>query len=166
MKNKYNEHGKIDTVFVLLIFCVFAVSMLVVLMLGGSIYKNMTDISKDGYNERTTLSYIWSKAKNLDNEGHISVSYFSDSSALSFQEIFGDTTYETLIYLHDGWVRELFYETGFEFYPEHGTPIIETNLLYFEEISNGLIRATTEYGSLLISPRSTSSTEQLMRGGF
>ena len=47
---------KIDTIFVLLIFCIFAVSVLMVLMLGANTYKNMTEISRDGQDERTVLS--------------------------------------------------------------------------------------------------------------
>ena len=38
------KSSRVDTVFVLIIFCVFAISMLLVLMLGASIYKNMTEI--------------------------------------------------------------------------------------------------------------------------
>jgi hypothetical protein len=166
MNKTTRGNQRVDTVFVLMIFCVFAVTVLVVLMLAGSTYKNMTDISRDGHDERTALSYIWTKVKNLDSEGQITVDYFGGASALCFVEVFGDYTYETLIYLQDGWVYELFHERGFEFYPEDGTPIVRSNSLNFEIIDNGLIRASTDYGSLLILPRSTASTEQLLMGGF
>jgi len=160
------QHNKVDTAFVLLIFCVFAVSVLVVLMLSGSIYRNMVDISRNGHDERTALSYIRTKIRNLDSESFIAIDYFNGQSALSIQEFFGDITFETLIYHYDGYVRELFHEKGFEFYPEHGTPIVSTNMLHFEAIDGGLIRASTDIGSLIILPRSTASTDQLMREGF
>lgn len=50
---------KLDTVIVLVIFCVFAASVLMVLMLSGNIYKNTAEMSNEKYSERTTLSYRW-----------------------------------------------------------------------------------------------------------
>jgi len=61
---KATRGKRIDTIFVLIIFCIFAVSVLIVLMLGAGIYRNMNDISNDGRDERTALSYLWKKVKN------------------------------------------------------------------------------------------------------
>ena len=160
------QQNKVDTAFVLLIFCVFAVSVLVVLMLGGSIYRNMVDISRDGHDERTALSYVRTKIRNLDSEGFITVEYFDGIPSLSVQEVFGDRIFNTRIYHYDGYVRELFHEAGFEFYLGDGTRIVSADKLYFEALEDGLIRASTDIGSLIISPRSTASTDQLMREGF
>ena len=145
---------RIDTVFVLIIFCIFAISVLMVLMFGASIYQNLTGMIRDGQDERAVLSYIWTKAKNDDNEGRISVGYFHGLPTLFLDEEFDRVPYRTRIYYYDGWVHELFSETELDFYPVDGTRIIEVESLDFEELDHGLIRITAGTLSLLISPRS------------
>jgi len=144
---------KADTVFVLIIFCVFAVSVLLVLMLGASIYKNMTEITQDGRSERTAISFIWTKVKNCDEAGSIYVGDFYGLNALCFDETLGGTEYWTVIYHYKGWVYELFCEKDLELYPEDGVQIIRVESLLFEEPGYGLIRAKAGSQSLLIYPR-------------
>ena len=159
MNKTGDNRGKVDTVFVLMIFCVFALSVLLVLMLSGSTYRNMTDIAREGQNERIALSYIRTKIRNADSAGSVSLSDFHGTAALSLKEVFGGTTFVTLIYLYDGWIHELFHEKGNEFMPADGVPIIRVASLDFEENENGLLRVTTDFGSLLIFPRSAAETE-------
>ena len=154
---KTTRSSRIDTVFVLIIFCVFAISVLMVLMLGADIYKNMTDISREGYDERTGLSYIWTKVKNNDEAGRIHLSDFHGVSALCFDEEFDSSTYRTMIYYYDGWVYELFYDISLDFLPSDGAQIIEISDLKFEELQYGLIRVSSGASSLLVSPRGSSA---------
>ena len=153
-KIKATGRNKIDTVFVLIIFSVFALSVLMVLMLGASIYKNMTEITSDGQSERTLLSYIWTKTKNNDKEGIVRVGEFSGLSALCFDEDIDGTHYTTVIYQYDGWVYELFSETGIEMWPEDGVRVMRIDDLEFEEPGYGMIKVSTGTMSLLLAPRS------------
>jgi hypothetical protein len=152
--------GKTETVFVMLIFCVFAASVLLVLMLSANVYKNMSDKALDGYDEQTTLSYIWTKVKNGDDAGMISVGDFYGITALSIYENFGGLTYQTCIYYYDGWVYELFYEVGLEMYPEDGIPVIKAESLTFVQLDSGLIKVTSGSDSLLISLRASALSER------
>ena len=151
--NKTIRGQKIDTVFVLIIFCVFAMSMLIVLMLGASIYKNMTEISRDGYDDRTTLSYFWTKVKNCDSAGSVYVGDFQGMPALCLAETYGDTSYLTMIYKYKGQVYELFTEVGIDLDPDAGVPVIDVGNLTFEELEAGLIKINAGAKSLLITPR-------------
>jgi len=152
--------SKVDTVFVLIIFSVFALSVLMVLMLGARVYKNMTDITSENQKERTLLSYIWTKAKNGDKSDSIHVGEFRGLTALFFDEEFGGTPYRTVIYQYDGWLYELFAETelmtdpaaGLQ--PEDGVQVMEIDELRFENFDYGMIKVSTGYISLLLSPRS------------
>ena len=157
--------SKVDTVFVLIIFCVFAISMLMVLMLGASIYKNMTEISRDGYDERTTLSYFWTKIKNNDEEGTIYIGDFQGQPALCFAEVYGDTTYNTMIYRYNGMLYELFAEQGMQFDPEDGTPVIDAEDLSFEALGDGLIMITIGGKSSLINTRGKPMSAIAQWGG-
>lgn len=149
---------RIDTIFVLIIFCVFAISVLMVLMLGASIYKNMSDISREGYDDRTGLSYIWTKVKNNDEEGAIYIGRFGGSPALCFEEViyddmYGSTTYLTRVYFYNGWICELFSDAELDFLPEDGEQIIKIDDLTFAELDNGMIKVISGGNSILISPR-------------
>jgi len=146
---------KIDTIFVLIIFCTFAVSILMVLTYGARIYKNLTEISRKGSEERTILSYIWTKVKNNDNAASIYVDDFYGIPALCFDEEFGGIFYKTAVYHYDGWVFELFCEKDLDLPPDAGMRIISIPELTFEELENGLIKISAGARTLLVFPRGT-----------
>ena len=154
---KASGERKIDTVFVLIIFCIFALSVLMVLMLGATIYKNMTEITRDGQDERLLMSYIWTKVKNTDEAGNVYIGEHSGLAALCLDEEHGGTLYRTVVYHYDGWVYELFCEVGLEFSPESGTKMIKIDDMEFSEREHGLIQITAGSKSLLIYPRSDSN---------
>jgi len=144
----------IDTIFVLIVFSIFAFSVLMVLMLGASVYRNINDISNEGQSEHTALSYIWTKTKNFDDAGSIHIGDFNGIPALFIDERLGDTDFRTAIYNFDGWLVELFSETSLEFYPKDGVRVIQIEGLSFKEISDGLIEVSIGSKNLVLSPRS------------
>ena len=153
--NKVIKGRNIDTIFVLIVFSIFALSVLMVLMLGASVYRNINDISRAEQNEHTALSYIWTKLKNFDDENAISVGDFNGIPAVFIDETLGGTDYRTAIYLYDGWLLELFSETALDFAPESGRRIVQLNSLSFNETDHGLIEVSLGSKKLLLSPRAT-----------
>ena len=153
MMKKASGH-KMDTVFVLIIFCVFALSVLFVLMLGVSIYQNVTGLTQDGNDEQVALSYIWSKVKNEDKSGSLSVGQFHGCPALFFDEEFNEVEYRTIIYHYDGWIRELTSEKDLDFEPLDGAQVMKLEKLSFAEQEYGMIKIAAGGLSLLVSPRS------------
>jgi len=154
--NKITRGRSIDTIFVLIVFSIFAFSVLMVLMLGASIYRNINDISREGQYERTVLSYVRTKTKNFDDAGSITVDYFNGVSALRIDEIIGNTEFRTVIYNHDGWLLELFSEAALDFSLGDGSRIARVGDMSFEQIDHGLIKVNAGDLSLLLSPRSDS----------
>jgi len=152
--NKVIHKRSIDTIFVLIVFSIFAVSILMVLMFGASIYRNVNELSRVSESEHTALSYIWTKTKNSDNTGNISIGEFSGIPALLINERLGDYDFRTAIYYYDGWLYELFSGAELEFSPADGTRIVMVDDLSFELVDYGLFRVTTGNKSLLLSPRS------------
>ena len=151
----------IDTIFVLIVFGIFAFSVLMVLMLGASIYRNINDISQDGHYEHTALSYIWTKTKNFDEAGSVHVGDFNGVPALFIDELLGDTEFRTAVYHYDGWLMELFSEAELEFSPMDGVRIVMVDDLSFAEVNYGpvddsssLIKVDAGGMVLLLSPRS------------
>jgi hypothetical protein len=135
--NKTVKNRRIDTIFVLIVFGIFAFSVLMVLMLGASIYRNMSEMSQEGQSERMVLSYIRTKVKNYDGADRVHVGDFSDIPALTIDEKLGDNVYQTLIYHHSGWLYELFTETPHYFVPEDGMSIARIDEVTFTEEPGG-----------------------------
>ena len=144
----------VDTIFVLIIFSIFAFSVLMVLMLGASVYRNVNDISREGQQEHTALSYIWTKTKNYDSAGSIYAGEFHGLSALFIDEHIGDSTFSTAIYCYNGWLLELYGESLTGFSPSDGVPVAQIDSLSFRELSNGLIEVTAVDLSFMLHPRS------------
>ena len=55
------------------------------------------------------------------------------------QEVDG-LTYETILYVYDGWLMELLCERGWELAPENGQTITPAQSLTVEEPEKGLLR--------------------------
>jgi len=151
---KLSRGRSIDTIFVLIVFSIFAISVLMVLMLGASIYRNINDISNDSQYEQTALSYIWTKTKNFDDARNIYVGDFHGVPALLIDENISGIHFRTAIYYYDGWLCELFSEVALEFTPADGVRVIRVDDLNFEAFDNGLIRVSVGVKSLFLSPRS------------
>ena len=145
------RRNKIDTVFALTIFCFFAVSVLLVIMFAASTYSNMTDISQNRQNERILLSYIRTKIRSADNP--IYVSEFHGISALFIEEYLDERELVTIIYNHDGIVRELFCEKDSGLLPEDGVAIIAVDFLGFSVENDMLICVSTDISDFFIMPR-------------
>ena len=164
MKNVRGQ--RIDTIFVLIIFCIFAISVLMVLMFGASIYQHMTEISRENQDERTVLSYIRTKVRSCDETGSVYVGEFQGLPALCYDEEYDGIKYQTVIYHYNGWVNELFSEVDLDFDPEDGTRIMELDDLSFKALDHGLIMVSAGTKDLLLLPRSTAGidSEELLPG--
>lgn len=122
----------VDTVFVLVLFAVFAITVLFVLMTGAGVYKNTQALMQERYEERTALSYITAKVNNSDTEGTISVTDFEGLSALAISAEVGGIDSVTYMYYYGGCIRELTCPAGSELSPSAGQKIIEASDLDFE----------------------------------
>ena len=134
------KNGTADIIFTLVLFCVFTVSVLMVLLTGAGVYKGIVAAMDSSYEERTCLQYIGSKIRHYSGEGNISVADINGIEALVLTEnIWGDD-YNTYIYMHDGKVKELFTYCDLEFFPEDGFDILDARQLTFEKAANNLLR--------------------------
>ena len=115
-----------DGVFVLLLFCVFAVCVLSVLLTGAGAYRRLTERDRVSYYRRTAAQYIAEKVRQADTWNDVSVEDFGGRDALVLAEEIDGETYLTRIYYHDGYIRELFCAADAEMEPGDGEQIIET----------------------------------------
>ena len=138
----------VDTIFVLVLFAVFATTVLFVLMSGAGVYKNTQMVMQERYEERTCLSYITAKVNHYDQNDCIYITEFEGIPSLAINENVEGTNFTTYIYCYDGYVKELMFQSGLEFDPSAGENIIEAKSLVFEKEGNLItVKCTGTKGS-------------------
>ena len=134
------RNGTADIIFTLVLFCVFTVSVLMVLLSGAGVYKGIVEAMDGSFEERTCLQYIGAKIRHYSGEGTVSVADINGVSALVLTENIEGYDYNTYIYLHAGRIKELFTDGDLSFYPEDGLDILEAYRLVFNKVSDNLLR--------------------------
>ena len=162
--NKRRKHS-IDVVFALALFCTFAVSVLMVLMMGASSYRSVTDSMNENYEDKTGTGYIAEKIRHSDSRGGIAAGQFDGNDALLLTQDIDGTDYITYIYYYDGYIRELLTENGSGMTAEAGEKVLEASGFEVETAENGMfkITCTMNDGSapyVLASPRSAQPAAQ------
>lgn len=138
MLRLYSPARKFDTVFIVLLFVLFAFTAGLLVMIGANQYHvTATSIDKN-YEVRTASSYLTEKMHQYDSSAGISVT----DSALVFSENLNDMTYLTYVYYYDGYLCELLISSDMDFNPEAGAKIMPLNGFHAEELENSLIRVS------------------------
>lgn len=161
-------HNKTGHIFSLLIFCAFAIAVLLVLIFGASVYQRVGARNETAWDQRTALSYIEAKIRHHDAYDAIEIGPYlgyeelGEIDTLYLSQQIGERTYQTMIYLADGWIYELFCEKGLQFHPADGSKILQAQSLEFDYLTDsGLLQITcTDTNnrplSLLLLPRCDS----------
>lgn len=134
------ENGKqhiTDIIFVLSLFCVFAVLALFVVVMGANVYKGISQNMSVNYNARTSVTYITEKIRQNDNGGSISVKNVGDSSALVIAQDIEGEAFETWIYVSDGNLNETMVREGTAVSPGDGQTIMNLQSLALAETKSG-----------------------------
>ena len=111
-------------VLVLLVFAVFMVSVLMILLQGADIVQRITVRDQRSYNQRTVTQYLTTRVRQADRAGGVSVCSDDQTDVLILTEEIDGTCYETSVYCHDGYLRELFCQAGLGLPPEFGEEIL------------------------------------------
>ena len=115
------KKNSITGVFTLLVFAVFMVCVLTILLTGADVVQSITQRDQRSYDQRTAVQYLTTRVRQADWAGGVSV---SESGALLLREDIDGTSYDTSVYCHDGYLREMFYQTGYALPPEFGEEIL------------------------------------------
>ena len=157
-KSRENQH-MIDILFVLSLFCVFAVSSVVIILFGAHIYRSTVSQMDDNYTARTSIAYITEKIRQADEKNAIEIRNENGHQILMMTTMIDDTAYATSLYEYDGWLYELFARTDIPL--DAGQPIMEIQELTFSQISPRLLSVsfvdgTGDSTSLYISTHSNT----------
>lgn len=129
MKNQV-RNSKITDLMSLVVFGVFALCVLLVLLTGADVYRNLVDRGERAYESRTAAQYVATRVRQADTGG-ITVEDFGGQDALVLREQINGKTYLTRVYCYEGFIRELFTAESGNFSPRDGEKILEAEELTF-----------------------------------
>lgn len=149
MKHETKQRN-ISTLMTLLVFFLFAVTLLMVILSSARLYKNTVDSSRQCFDRRTVFLYLTTRVRQADSADQIALGIFGDGDALIFLEEFDGEVYHTLVYSHDGWLRELFCAESARLSPADGEKILPLQSLALDHIEGGIrLQVTLPDGTAL-----------------
>ena len=161
MNIRTSRNHVVDLVFTLALFCVFAASALMVVIMGADVYQSAVSESNMYHTRSTALTYLSEKIRQNDTSGNVSVGSFQGHQALVIRQEIEDTAYITYIYLYEGrQLKELYTKEGAVVPDGSGQEILTVNDFTVEELGQNLYRFTVEdtggsKSSLLIGTHSS-----------
>ncbi|MBQ3076510.1 MAG: DUF4860 domain-containing protein [Clostridia bacterium] len=138
MRERNARQHHIDSLFALLVFALFASCILLVLLTGADLYRGLVARDDAAYSYRTGAGYLASRVRQAENPGLVSVEPFGDGEALMLTEPYGERRYITVIYCHEGWLCELFTESGGAWDPAAGERVMRAESLELS-LAKGLL---------------------------
>lgn len=144
MKVTMRKHS-VQSIFVVILFCLFAASLMLILVSGAGVYQRVVNAMGTNYDSRTATTYVFNKVHHADNGDSVSLGSFGDGDALLLMEEIDNIKYCTYIYCYDGKLMELFSRYDQQIDPEYGTPIMDIRSLNISEETDTLysFRITT-----------------------
>ena len=134
------RRGGAGTIAALLLCCVFGVAALLSLTAGAGIYRQVAQRVERSGERRVGLTYLSAKVRSFDEAGKVLTGTFGGGDALYLLQDIDGLTYETILYVHDGWLKELLCERGWELEPEDGQAITQARGLEAALTEDGMLR--------------------------
>ena len=82
---KQEERHIIDILFVIGLFCIFALSTIFLISIGADIYGKTVSNTEINFNDRTSFAYVTEKIRQADRSGAITASTLEGRSVLKLQ---------------------------------------------------------------------------------
>ena len=116
---------KMDTVFIIALFVLFAITAFSVVLIGAKQYELTSDSMNQNYETRTTASYLSEKLHQNDTSAGISVVDLDGTKAIAMNSFVDGKLYITYLYFYDGYLRELFVGADAVYSLSSGQKILE-----------------------------------------
>jgi len=157
--DKQKKHT-IDILFVLILFGVFAISALMLVIMGSTVYSKTVDSMETNFNDRTSYAYITEKFRQNDSINSISIEQVNDNSSFVFSKEINNESYQTYLYIHDGYLKELFVKKGETLPLKAGNIILEADSMEITKIDTQTFQCTVKKDGSYTFFLLTANTEQ------
>lgn len=137
---KQEKNFIVDVLFVLALFGVFTISALMLVTVGADVYRHTIEDMDNNYETRTSVAYITEKIRQNDlvlpkeySQQSITIGILADTPALILTQDINGELYSTYLYLHDGYLKELFIRC--DNYPGENAPAAGQEIFPLEDLS-------------------------------
>ena len=139
MKKAISRTHAVQDAFVFLLLGIFALFSAIMVLFSVGMYKDIhTQAEKAGV-DRILDHYIVNAVRSHDRTASVSFEKRNGTEVLVLTENEDDAAYETLVYLYNGMLTEMFLEAGSEFLPEYGEMIAPASG-FSVAMENGLMK--------------------------
>lgn len=164
MKRKQQNHT-IDILFVITLFCVFAVSVVMLTGTGAKVYQRIVNDMSENHNSRTACSYVFNKIHQADKNGAVSLGDYAGMNSVLMLEEIDNINYCTYLYCYDGNLCEIFARYDYPIEPQYGTVIMPIKDLTAENVTGSLYKFTLttqegEVSTIYVHARTTRVNDQ------
>ena len=119
-----NKHPlNITQVLALMTLTVFALCLLLVLLSGAGVYRDLVERGELSHNRRAALHYLTTRVRQAQSA---EPGTFHGCPALVLEDSLEGETFVTRIYCWDGWLWELYALPEAQLLPEDGQQLMET----------------------------------------
>ncbi len=137
----------ISVVFVVSLFLLYTAGSLILAIIGTEVYADSADVSEKNYNMRTSLFYLTEKVRQSEGDTQIRTDSVFGGDALVIREEIGDYTFDTYIYIEDGYLCELSIIADTEVTEDIGQRIMELSALELSLSDDGVLFVEITDGS-------------------
>lgn len=106
------NHGMSEVLLMLLLLSAFAVSALIIVMIGANAYQSISMDKAYNAEVRIPFSYITNKVHQSDRSDAVKLLDFDGTRVLILSSTESDATYDTWIYVYEGQLREVTVAAG------------------------------------------------------
>ena len=126
-----------DLLFTLGLFCVFAATAFILVMIGIQVYRSTAGQMQDTFSTRTAVSYVAEKLRQHDTEGGAAMGQVDGLPALVLYDELGGETYCTYIYSDGEYLYEFVVRDGTDVSASLGEQIMEVKDFTIAETGDG-----------------------------
>ncbi len=131
-----------DTLFLLILFCLFTVLSLFVILIGAHAYSGVVQ-DMDGNNQmRASLSYVANKIRAGDESGAVRIENINGQKVLIICADYDKSEYKTYIYYYNGSIYEEFRKAEQAFQLGKGDKISTAKAFSVEKIADNSLKLT------------------------
>lgn len=104
----------------LMVFFLLSICLLALLLAGVRLYRNTVAQGESRFLRCTAVQYLTTRVHQADCRNPLAVEVFDGTNALVFREEIDGEIYKTMVYCHEGFLKELFCAEGGHFRPSDG----------------------------------------------
>lgn len=139
-------------VFAMLLFAVLAIALFLALVGGTTAYQRISDDDQAARDMRRGTSLIANTVRAVDAADAVTVGEGPEGRALVLVEHLDSGTFETRLYLHDGWVVEEYTLAGAPYDPDGAARVVESEAFSFE-VQPTAVRVACDEGETVVALR-------------